>query len=409
MTATIATVDNEAPFPRRELFGPGPSNVSPRVLRAAARPTIGHMDPEFIDLMDETRALLRHAFQTGNDLTFPLSAPASAGMEACLVNLLEPGETAVVCRNGVFGGRMAEIARRAGAQVATVDAEWGEPVSPADVEQTLADHPGAKLLAFVHAETSTGVLSDARTLAGIARNHGALTVVDAVTSLGGVDLRVDEWGLDAVYSGSQKCLSAPPGLSPVTLSPRALEAVRRRRSPVQSWFLDFSFLMNYWSGSQRAYHHTAPVNAIYALRESLLMLKEEGLDAAFARHQHSHEALVAGLAALNLDPLVAPACRLPQLNVVSIPAGVDDMTVRSALLREHQLEIGAGLGELAGKVWRIGLMGHGANESSVALILDALGDVLGDVLGGAPVDTLESSPARGGRRERRVHGAVKLL
>jgi alanine-glyoxylate transaminase/serine-glyoxylate transaminase/serine-pyruvate transaminase len=256
--------------------------------------------------------------------------------------------------------------------VVTVDAPWGQPVNPADVERALGTHPDARLLAFVHAETSTGVLSDAKALAELARRHGVLTVVDTVTSLGGVPLLVDEWGLDAVYSGSQKCLSAPPGLSPVTLSPRALEAVQNRRSPVQSWFLDFSFLMNYWSGSTRAYHHTAPVNAIYGLRESLLMLKEETLEGAWTRHRQSHEALASGLSALGLDPWVSPAHRLPQLNVVPIPAGIDDAGFRAALLREYRLEIGAGLGELAGKVWRIGLMGYGANPASVAMILDAL-------------------------------------
>jgi len=383
MTVNAAAVDQTATAPRRALFGPGPSNVSPRVLQAAARPTLGHMDPDFIDLMDETRGLLRYALQTDNEMTFPLSAPGSAGMEACLVNLLEPGDTAIVCRNGVFGGRMAEIADRAGARVVTVNTPWGEPVPPEAVEQTFAENPGARVLAFVHAETSTGVLSDARTLAEIARRHGALTVVDTVTSLGGVPVRVDEWGLDAVYSGSQKCLSAPPGLSPITLSPRALEAVQRRGRPVQSWFLDFSFLMNYWSGSKRAYHHTAPVNAIYGLHESLLMLREEGLENAWARHRRSHEALVSGLAGLGLEQRVRTACRLPQLNVVSVPGGVDDASVRAALLRDHKLEIGAGLGEFAGKVWRIGLMGYGASEASVSFIIDALSDVLPRAGGGA--------------------------
>lgn len=382
MTVNAAAADQTATAPRRALFGPGPSNVSPRVLQAAARPTLGHMDPDFIDLMDQTRGLLRYAFHTDNEMTFPLSAPGSAGMEACLVNLLEPGDTAIVCRNGVFGERMAEIAARAGARVVTVNAPWGEPVQPEAVEQSLAENPGARVLAFVHAETSTGVLSDARTLAEVARRHGALTVVDTVTSLGGVPVRVDEWGLDAVYSGSQKCLSAPPGLSPVTLSPRALEAVQQRGRPVQSWFLDFSFLMNYWSGSKRAYHHTAPVNAIYGLHESLLMLKEEGLENAWARHRRSHEALLSGLAGLGLEPRVKTACRLPQLNVVTVPGGVDDASVRTALLRDHQLEIGAGLGELAGKVWRIGLMGYGATEASASFIVEALSDVLPRAGGG---------------------------
>lgn len=376
MTASADDMQHDPVYPQRELFGPGPSKVPQRVLQATARPTLGHMDPDFIALMDETRSLLRYAFQTDNDLAFPLSAPASAGMEACLVNLLEPGDTAVVCRNGAFGGRMAEIARRAGARVVTVDAPWGHPVSPTAVDDALATHPGSKLLAFVHAETSTGVLSDALTLADIARRHGALTVVDTVTSLGGMPLHVDAWGLDAVYAGSQKCLSAPPGLSPVTLSPRALTAIERRRTPVQSWFLDFTFLMGYWSGSKRSYHHTAPVNAIYGLRESLLMLREEGLESAWARHRTAHDTLAAGLRSLGLSLMVDPAHRLPQLNVVPVPEWLDDSAVRGALLADHAIEIGAGLGDLAGRVWRIGLMGCGADNASAALIVRALGEVI---------------------------------
>lgn len=376
MTASVTDIQNEPVFPQRKLFGPGPSMVPRRVLEATARPTLGHMDPDFIELMDETRSLLRYVFQTDNELTFPLSSPASAAMEACLVNLLEPGDTAVICRNGVFGGRMAEIARRAGAYVVAVDSAWGEPVTPAAVDDALAAHPGSKLLAFVHAETSTGVLSDARALAEVARRHGVLTVVDTVTSLAGLPVQVDAWGLDAVYAGSQKCLSAPPGLAPVTLSPRALEAIEHRRTPVQSWFLDFTFLMGYWSGSKRAYHHTAPVNAIYGLHECLQMVREEGLEASWDRHRKAHEALAAGLAELGLSLMVDPAYRLPQLNMVSVPEWLDDASVRTALLRDHQLEIGAGLGELAGQVWRIGLMGSGANGDSVNSIVRALGDVI---------------------------------
>lgn len=376
MTAAVADFQNEPVFPQRKLFGPGPSMVPRRVLEATARPTLGHMDPHFIELMDETRSLLRYVFQTDNELTFPLSSPASAAMEACLVNLLEPGDTAVICRNGVFGGRMAEIAHRAGAYVVAVDSAWGEPVAPAAVDDALAAHPGSKLLAFVHAETSTGVLSDARALAEVARRHGVLTVVDTVTSLAGLPVQVDAWGLDAVYAGSQKCLSAPPGLAPVTLSPRALEAIEHRRTPVQSWFLDFTFLMGYWSGSKRAYHHTAPVNAIYGLLESLRMLREEGLEASWNRHRKAHEALAAGLAELGLSLMVDPAHRLPQLNMVPVPEWLDDASVRTALLRDHQLEIGAGLGDLAGRVWRIGLMGGSANGDSVTSIVRALGDVI---------------------------------
>lgn len=365
-----------ATHPKRELFGPGPSNTSERVLQATARPTMGHLDPEFIALMDETRTLLREAFKTENELTFPISAPGSAGMEACFVNLLEPGEKVIVCRNGVFGGRMSEIATRMGVIAVDLDFSWCEPVDPAVVEQALEQHPDAKALAFVHAETSTGALSDAKTLAALAQEHNALTVVDAVTSLAGVPLLVDDWGLDAVYSGSQKCLSCPPGLSPVTLGSRALDTIKNRRTPVQSWFLDFTFLMNYWSGAKRAYHHTAPVNSIYGLHESLVILREEGLEHSWERHRRAHQALVDGLEAIGLQLKVSPEYRLPQLNVVEIPQGVDDAEVRNRLLHEHHLEIGAGLGQLSGKVWRIGLMGYGANEESVKFILDSLKSVL---------------------------------
>lgn len=368
--------DQSSTHPRRSLFGPGPSNTSERVLLAMSRPTLGHMDPDFIDLMDETRSLLRYAFRTENELTFPISAPGSAGMEACLVNLLEPGETIVICRNGVFGERMTEIAERIKARVINVDFTWGEPVSVTRVEQALEQNPDTKVLAFVHAETSTGVLSDAKALAEVAQKNQVLTVVDTVTSLAGVPLLVDEWGLDAVYSGSQKCLSCPPGLSPVTLSPRALEAIEKRNSPVQSWFLDFTFLMSYWSGAKRAYHHTAPVNSIYGLYESLLMLKEEGLEHSWERHRNSHEILVKGLKDLQLELPVAEGHRLPQLNVISIPEDIDDIQLRHDLLTEHQLEIGAGLGQFAGEVWRIGLMGYGATEQSVNFIVKSLASEL---------------------------------
>lgn len=363
--------------PQRTLMGPGPSDVSPRVLGALSRPTIGHLDPLFVQLMDEIKVLLQYAFQTGNALTLPISAPGSAGMEACFVNLVSPGDTVIVCQNGVFGGRMRENVERCGATAVMVEDNWGEPVSVDKVAAAFAEHPQAKTLAFVHAETSTGVRSDAQALCALAREHGALSIVDAVTSLGGIPLKVDAWGADAVYSGTQKCLSCVPGISPITFSPRAVERIQQRQHKVQSWFLDMQLVMGYWGGdSKRAYHHTAPVNDLYALHESLVMLQEEGLENAFARHLRNHQALVAGLEAMGLSMAVAAAHRLPQLNAVNIPAGVDDAAVRSALLSDFDLEIGAGLGALAGKTWRIGLMGYASNERNVLSCLTALEAVL---------------------------------
>ncbi len=363
--------------PLRTLMGPGPSDVSPRVLGALARPTIGHLDPRFVDLMDQIKELLQYAFQTRNELTLPVSAPGSAGMEACFVNLVSPGDTVIVCQNGVFGGRMKENVERCGARAVMVEDAWGEPVSLDKVASAFEQHPQASLLAFVHAETSTGVRSDAAALCALATNHGALSIVDTVTSLGGIELLVDAWGADAVYSGTQKCLSCIPGLSPVTFSPRAVERIRARSHKVQSWFLDMQLVMGYWGGStKRSYHHTAPVNNLYALHESLLMLKEEGLEAAHARHRHNHEALVAGLEAMGLAMAVAAEHRLPQLNSVLIPEGVDDAAVRAALLEDYDLEIGAGLGALAGRTWRIGLMGFASNERNVLYCLGALEAVL---------------------------------
>jgi alanine-glyoxylate transaminase/serine-glyoxylate transaminase/serine-pyruvate transaminase len=327
--------------------------------------------------MDEIKGLLQYAFQTSNELTLPVSAPGSAGMEACFVNLVSPGDTVIVCQNGVFGGRMKENVERCGATAVMVEDRWGDPVDPTKVTAAFAEHPEASVLAFVHAETSTGVRSDAEALCAIAREHGALSIVDTVTSLGGIDLKVDAWGADAVYSGSQKCLSCVPGISPVTFSPRAVERIQQRSHKVQSWFLDMQLVMGYWGGnSKRAYHHTAPVNDLYALHESLVMLQEEGLDAAFARHRSNHEALVAGLEAMGLSMAVDAQWRLPQLNSVVIPEGVDDAAVRSALLNEFNLEIGAGLGELAGKTWRIGLMGYASNPRNVMTCLTALEAVL---------------------------------
>ncbi|WOJ98647.1 alanine--glyoxylate aminotransferase family protein [Congregibacter brevis] len=354
-------------------MGPGPSDVAPRVLASLARPTIGHLDPLFVALMDEIKELLQYAFQTSNELTLPISAPGSAGMEACFVNLLSPGDTAIVCQNGVFGGRMRENVERCGATAIMVEDDWGKPVDPQKVEAALKEHPEASVLAFVHAETSTGTRSDGAALCKLGHEHDTLVIMDTVTSLGGIQLKVDDWGADAVYSGSQKCLSCVPGISPVTFSPRAVERIQARNHKVQSWFLDMQLVMGYWGGdSKRAYHHTAPVNALYALHETLVILKEEGLENAISRHSRNHRALVAGLEAMGLKMAVAEAWRLPQLNSVCIPEGVDDAQVRSRLLRDFDLEIGAGLGALAGKTWRIGLMGHASRERNVILCLNAL-------------------------------------
>ena len=364
--------------PRRILMGPGPSDVYPEVLAAQARPTVGHLDPLFVGMMDELKSLIQYAFQTKNEMTMAVSAPGSAGMETCFVNLVEPGEKVIVCRNGVFGERMRQNVERVGAIAVVVDNEWGTPVDPAAVEAALKANPDAKFLAFVHAETSTGALSDAKTLCTLAKQYGCLSIVDAVTSLGGVELRVDEWGIDAIYSGSQKCLSCVPGLSPVSFSPAAVEKLKNRKTPVQSWFLDQSLVMAYWTsaGGKRSYHHTAPVNALYALHESLRLLAEEGLEQAWQRHKDMHLVLRAGLEKLGLKFVVAEASRLPQLNAIYIPEGVDDAAVRARLLKDYNLEIGAGLGALAGKAWRIGLMGFGARRENVALCLHALEEVL---------------------------------
>ncbi|MGP9800941.1 pyridoxal-phosphate-dependent aminotransferase family protein [Rheinheimera sp. NSM] len=363
--------------PRRILMGPGPSDVHPQVLAAQARPTVGHLDPLFIGMMDELKQLLQYAFQTQNEMTLAVSAPGSAGMETCFVNLLQQGDTVIVCRNGVFGERMRQNVERCGATAITVDNAWGEPVDPAAVAAALKANPQAKYLAFVHAETSTGALSDAKTLCALAQQYGCLSIVDAVTSLGGVELRVDDWGIDAIYSGSQKCLSCVPGLSPVSFSPKAVERIKARTRPVQSWFLDQSLVMSYWSGgAKRSYHHTAPVNALYALHESLRLLAAEGLEQSWLRHKQMHELLKQGLTNAGLEFVVAEPYRLPQLNSVYIPQGVDDAAVRKQLLAQYNLEIGAGLGDLAGKAWRIGLMGYAARRENIALCIKALEDVL---------------------------------
>jgi len=378
--------------PQRTLMGPGPSDVSPRVLEAIGRPTIGHLDPSFVDLMDEIKSLLQYAFQTQNELTMPISAPGSAGMEACFVNLVEPGEKVVVCQNGVFGGRMKENVERCGGEAVMVQDDWGKPVDPGKLEEALLANPDAKVVAFVHAETSTGARSDAKTLVELAHKHDCLAIVDAVTSLAGTELRVDGWEIDAIYSGTQKCLSCVPGIAPVSFSERAQKKIANRSTKVQSWFLDMNLIMGYWGGSaKRAYHHTAPVNAMYALHESLLILKEEGLENSWKRHYDNHLALRAGLESMGLSFIVDEEYRLPQLNSVTIPEGADDAAVRNRLLNEHHLEIGAGLGDLAGKIWRIGLMGHASKIENITLCLGALDAVLSDM--GAKISSGAALPA----------------
>src|SRR6185436_19259857 len=361
--------------PERLLLGPGPSPVHPRVLRAMSAPLLGHLDPAFVQMMEEVKELLRVVFATANPLTIPISGTGSAGMEACLVNLLEPGDEFVVGVNGVFGTRMAEVAERAGALVRRVEAPWGRVIRPDQIAAALANTTKPKLVAVVHAETSTGAWQPLPAIAKLAHDHGALMLADCVTSLGGAPVLIDEWGIDAAYSGTQKCLSCPPGLSPVTFGPRAVEVVKTRKSKVQSWYLDLSLLAQYW-GEERVYHHTAPISMNYALREALRLVVEEGLDARFARHVKNHEALAAGLAAIGLVLAAEEGHRLPMLNAVSVPDGIDEAKVRGRLLKEHGIEIGGGLGPMKGKVWRIGLMGESSRRAHVLTVLAALEDAL---------------------------------
>lgn len=359
--------------PERILLGPGPSNVHPRVLNAMARPTIGHLDPKFIELMEEIKSLLRYTFITENEITFPVSGPGSVGMETCLVNLIEPGMKAAVCINGVFGGRIKDIVERCGGKAIIVEADWGRAIDPQKLEDTLKANPDIKVTAFVHAETSTGAKSDIQALAEISHKHNCLVVADAVTSLGGIPVKVDEWNLDAVYSGSQKCLSCPPGLSPVTFNDKALHAIKNRKSKVQSWFMDINLITSYWgTSSKRSYHHTAPINALYGLHEALLLLKEEGLENSWIRHKQNSEKLIEGLKKLGLKTFVKDDERLPELITVVIPDGIDDLKARNFLLEKHNIEIGAGLGSLAGKIWRIGLMGYSSNDDNISHCLAGL-------------------------------------
>ena len=377
-------------------MGPGPSDVNPLILEAMARPTIGHLDPQFIRMMEELKELLQYAFQTSNRLTMPVSAPGSAGMETCFANLVEPEDEVIVCQNGVFGGRMKENVIRCGGTPIMVQTDWGRGVDIDAVEDALKATPNAKFVAFVHAETSTGAQSDARALTALAHEHDCLAIVDAVTSLGGSPLLVDEWGIDAIYSGSQKCLSCTPGLSPVSFNERALEKVRNRPTPVQSWFLDLNLVMAYWNSEDgsRSYHHTAPVNALYALHEALLLLKQEGLENSWKRHMDNHLMLRAGLETMGIDFIVPEEERLPQLNAIAIPEGIEDVAVRTHLLNEYNLEIGAGLGPLAGKIWRIGQMGYASNPENILFCIDALGNVLNEFGYNTPVDkALEAARA----------------
>ena len=362
--------------PIRTLLGPGPSNVHPRVLRVMATPLVGHLDPAFLQVMDETKQLLKFVFQTENNLTIPLSGTGSAGMEASLFNLIEEGDEVLVAVNGYFGERMCQMVPRCGGQVRRIEVPWGQVFDPDQVEDALQEG-AVRLVAIVHAETSTGVLQPLEEISEIVHRYGALLLVDAVTSLGGVELKVDQWDIDACYSGTQKCLSCPPGLSPITFGPRAEEVLQSRRTPVGSWYLDLSLIQRYW-GKERTYHHTAPISMNYGLREALRLVQEEGLEARFARHRLNQQALVAGLEAMGLELLVPEEYRLPSLTTVRIPAGVEEARVRSRLLKEFNVEIAGGLGDLRGQIWRIGLMGHSSRRENVSLLLSALECLLSD-------------------------------
>src|SRR5690242_3043475 len=379
--------------PQRTLLGPGPTEIHPRVLTTMCQPAIGYLDPVFVEMMEELKGLLRYVYQTRNPLTFPISGPGSVGMEYCFVNLVAPGDKVIVCRNGVFGGRMIENVERAGGKAVVVEDEWGSPVDPQKLEDALKKNRDVRVIAFVHGETSTGVQSDAQALVKIAHKYDALAIVDAVTTLGGSPVRVDEWEIDAIYSASQKCLSCTPGLSPVSFSDRVVDYVKSRKDKIHSWFMDMNLLLGYWGATTRTYHHTAPTNSLYALHEALLILKEEGIENSWARHQRHHQALKAGLEAMGLKYLVKEGARLPQMNAVHIPEAIREREaeVRKTLLTEFNLEIGAGLGPLAGKIWRIGIMGYSCKPENVMLCLSALGSVLSDM--GLPIHVGDAEAA----------------
>ena len=385
--------------PQRTLMGPGPTEIHPRVLTTMSQPAIGYLDPIFVEMMEELKSLLRYVYQTKNPLTFPISGPGSVGMEYCFVNMVAPGDKVIVCINGVFGGRMLENVIRCGGVPVVIEDAWGEPVDPQKVEDALKKNKDAKIVAFVHAETSTGCQSDAKEITRIAHKHGAMVIVDAVTSLGGTPVRVDEWEIDAIYSASQKCLSCTPGLSPVSFSERVVDYVKHRKDKIHSWFMDMNLLLGYWGASTRTYHHTAPTNSLFALHEALLLIREEGLENSWARHQRHHVALKAGLEAMGLKFLVKEEHQLPQMNAVLCPEGVNEEEVRKTLLGEFGIEIGAGLGPLKGKIWRFGLMGYSCRPDNVMLCLSALGSVLEDM--GLPVHV--------GDAEAAAHGAYASM
>jgi alanine-glyoxylate transaminase/serine-glyoxylate transaminase/serine-pyruvate transaminase len=363
----------ELNVPYRLLLGPGPSQVHPRVYRAMTAPVIGYLDPVFIQLLDDTQRPLRTVFRTENDFTMAVSGTGTAGMEAAIYNVVEPGDTVVICQNGYFGMRMEAMARRCGAEVVTVQADWGKLIEPEQVEAPLKEAGRVKVVAIVHGETSTGVLQPLDEISRVAHQYGALLLVDAVTSLAGCELRIDDWGIDVCYSGTQKCLSAPPGMAPLTMSEQAMSVVSTRSEPARSWYLDVSMLQAYWGGGNaRAYHHTPPMTMLYALREGLRIVLEEGLETRIKRHLRNARAFWAGIEAMGLALHVDEAHRLPPLTTVRVPEGIDEMAVRQGLLFEHNIEIGRGFGNLEGQVWRVGLMGYGSSEENVLALLYAL-------------------------------------
>ena len=366
--------------PERLLMGAGPSKVHQDVLNVMSQTTIGHLDPDMISMMDQLKNMLRYVFQTQNSMTFPVSGPGSLGMEACINNMVQPEDKIIIAINGIFGTRMTEVARRAGANVVTTEDDWGQAVDPTKVEDALKSNPDVKFVGFVHAETSTGVRSDAAAICRLAREYGAMSIVDTVTSLGGIPVEVDVWGADAVYSGSQKCLSCPPGLSPVTFSDQAVELILGRKTPVQSWLLDLSLVANYWQGDSnngtRTYHHTAPVNSLMALHESLRRIVVEGMEATWKRHKETSDIIVNGMEGMGFSMLVAEPIRLPELLTILIPEQVEDAEIRAKLLTEHNIEISAGLGPFAGKLWRLGVMGEGARAENAERVLNAIKESL---------------------------------